>query len=627
MLETLRKRASGWVAKILIGLLVISFAVWGVADIFTGYRGDDVARVGETEITVEQYRSALQREIQQVSRQFGSYLTMDQARALGLDGRVLGRLMAEAALDDEARSRGLGLTDQVVAESIQADPSFRTPGGQFDRSYFEQVLRSAGYTEGLYVAEQRRRLLRQLIADAVGGAVKAPAVLERAVDRYRNERRSAEYLIVTPAMADPVSEPTEEELRTYFEENKPDFRAPEYRRIAVLHLAPEDLTAGIEVSDEEIRASYDRDPDRFGTPEVRTIERIVFPSRSAAEVALREIEAGRSFEEVAAEAGVSERDRVLGTLTRREVLDRGIADAAFSLDVDKVVVVDGTFGPALVRVTAIEKGDQPTFEELREAIRQEIALDRAASRLLDIYDAIEDDRAAGMTLSEIAQKHGLTYREFAAVDRQGMTPDGVLVELDDAQTVLAEVFRTDVGLEADPVKGALDDWTWFDVLEITPGRDRTFEEARAQVAEAWRRERTEAAVAAKAREIAERIRGGASLFDVAGEIGATPGLIGPITRAQIDEAFGPAAVQLLFTTPQGGVAETVSARSPSRVVFRVTAIDVPASAARDEALSANIANGISNDIIDQYLQQLETALGRSINQQALRLALGETDDF
>lgn len=628
MLEALRKRASGWVAKVLIGLLVISFAVWGVADIFTGYRGDDVARVGKTEITVEQYRAALQREIQQVSRQYGSYLTMDQARALGLDGRVLGRLMAEAALDDEARSRGLGLTDEVVADSIRSDPSFQAPGGQFDRSYFEQVLRSAGYSEGLYVAEQRRRLLRQMIADAVGGGVQAPSVLGRAVDRYRNERRSAEYLTVSPAMIDPIAEPTEEDLRNFFEENKPDFRAPEYRRVALLHAAPADLASAIEISEEDIRANFDRDPDRFGAPEVRTIERIVFPSRSAAEEARRAIDEGRGFEEIAADAGVSEQDRVLGALSRREVLDRGIAEAAFSLEVDTISqVVDGTFGPALVRVTSIEEGDQPTFEELRDAIRQEIALDRASDRMLDIYDAIEDDRAAGMTLSEIAQKHGLTYLEFAAVDRQGLTPEGDQVELDDAETVLAEAFRADVGVEADPVEGTFGDWTWFDVLEIIPGRERSFEEARTEVADAWRQDRTEAAVAAKAREIAERIRGGASFFDVAGDIGATPGLVGPINRSQIDGTFGTSAVQLLFTTSQGQVAETVSARSPSRVVFRVTAIDVPTSTGQDEALAANIANGISNDIIDQYLQQLEASLGRSVNQQALRLALGETDEF
>lgn len=628
MLDALRKRASGWVAKILIGLLVISFAVWGVADIFTGYRGDDVARVGKTEITVEQYRSALQREIQMVSRQFGSYLTMDQARALGLDGRVLGRLMAEAALDDEARTRGLGLTDRVVAESIRSDPSFQAPGGQFDRSYFEQVLRSAGYTEQLYVAEQRRGLLRQMIADAVGGAVQAPKVLEQAVDRYRNETRSAEYIVVRAGMIDPTPEATEEDLRSFYEENRSDFRAPEYRKVALLTAEPQELAETMEVSEEEIRAAYDRDPDRFGTPEVRAIERIPFDSRAAAEAARQAIEEGKPFEDIASENGVSEEDRRLGELTRSEILDRAIAEAAFALESGVVSdVVDGAFGPVLVRVTAITEGDEPTFDELRDIIRQEVALDRARGRAFDFYDAVEDERAAGLTLSEIATQHGLTYFEIEAIDRQGDGPDGEpIAELPDAENLLTEIFRGDVGIEADALELPLDGWVWFDLLEITPSRERSFEEAREDVAAAWRADRTAAAIADRAREIAEKIRGGASFFDVAAEFGATASLVGPIRRSGGDGAFAGAAVQLMFTTPEGGVAETVAAQEPDRIVFRVTDITVPTFTSEGaQAFAPEIASGISNDLLDQYLQQLETALGRSINQQALRLALGETD--
>ena len=627
MLEALRKSATGWVAKLLIGLLVLSFAVWGVADIFTGYRGDDVAIVGETPVTIQEYRVSLQQEIQQVSRQVGSYLTMDQARSLGLDRRVLGRMMAEAALNDEARNLGLGVTDAVIAESIRQDPSFQAPGGQFDQGYFQQVIRASGYSEAGYVAQQRNNLTRQMIAEAVGGGIEAPEVLEKAIDRYRNETRSAEYIVIGSEMIDPIAEPTEEELRTYFDENTAEFRAPEYRKVAVLAASPAELAPTIEVSEDELRASYDADPNRFGAPERRTIERIVFDDLAAAEQARAEIEGGKSFEDVANDIGLTEDDRKLGTLTKDGILDPAIGVAAFDLAVGDVSQpVQGTFGPVLVRVTEIVPGINRTFEEVRDEIRIDLATKKAADSILDTYDAVEDDRAAGMTLAEIAQKQGLSYREIEALDNQGNAPDETSVSgLPEAPGFLSEVFATDVGVEADPLQTRGDGWAWLDVLDITGSRERTFEEARDKVADAWRAEQTRDAIEAKAKDVAEKLRGGTTFFEMAEELGTTSGLAGPIKRGSTDGPFGAPAVQLLFTTAEGNVTWTSAATAPRRVVFRVTDIEVPQfQPGQADEYAAEVVNGISNDILGQYLQELEGRIGSTVNQQALFLALGET---
>lgn len=627
MLEALRKSATGWVAKLLIGLLVLSFAVWGVADIFTGYRGDDVAIVGETPVTIQEYQASLQQEIQQVSRQVGSYLTMDQARSLGIDRRVLGRMMAEAALNDEARNLGLGITDAVIADSIRQDPSFQAPGGQFDQSYFQQVIRASGYSEAGYVAQQRNNLTRQMIAEAVGGGMEAPEVLEKAIDRYRNETRSAEYIVVTSAMIDPIAEPTEEELRTYYDENKAEFRAPEFRKVAVLAASPAELAPTIEVSEDELKASYDADPDRFGAPERRTIERIVFDDLAAAEQARAEIEGGKSFEDAANDIGLTEDDRKLGTLTKDGILDPAIGTAAFDLAVGDVSQpVQGTFGPVLVRVTEIVPGVNRTFEEVRDEIRIDLATKKASDSILDTYDAVEDDRAAGMTLAEIAQKQGLSYREIEALDNQGNAPDESSVSgLPEAPGFLSEVFATDVGVEADPLQTRGDGWAWLDVLDITASRERTFEEAREKVAEVWRAEQTRDAIAAKAKDVADKLRGGRSFFEMAEELGTTSGLAGPIKRGSTDGPFGASAVQLLFTTAEDSVTSTSAATAPRRVVFRVTDIEVPQfQPGQADEYAAEIVNGMSNDILGQYLQELEGRIGSTINQQALRLALGES---
>ena len=487
MLDALRKSVGSWVAKVFIGLLVLSFAVWGIADIFSGYRGTEVARVGETEIPVEVYRNELQREIQQVSQRVGTYLTLEQARSFGLDGRVLGRLIAEASLDEEARRRGLGMSDAVVADSIRQDPSFQAPGGQFDRPYFEQFLRATGMSEATFVEQQRRRVLRQVVADAVGGGAPSPNVIAEAVHRYTNEERSAEYVRLTAAALDEAPEPTEEELRSYFDENSDQFRAPELRRVAFIELDPETLSEDIEVTEADARAWFESRSGQFTRAERRTIEQIPFPSIEAAQDARAAIEGGATFEEIAEEQGVSEEDRTLGTLARDDVVDAQIAEAAFALEEGAVSEpVEGMFASVLLRVTSIEAGDEQSFESAADEARRQVALDRAGGEIFDLYNMVEDDRAGGLTLAEIAERRSLPYRTIDSLDQQGRDADGVPVaDLPAPNELIQQVFGIEVGDEADAIQIGSEGYLFVELLDVTPARERTFEEARDDVREAW----------------------------------------------------------------------------------------------------------------------------------------------
>src|SRR5262245_576400 len=178
MLRGLRKASSNWIGKTImaavVGFLVISFAIWGIGDIFRGATRSAVATIGSTEITGEQFRQLFNDRLQQLSRQVNRPVTPAQARALGFDQRLLAQLISEAALDDRARALGLGVSDAEVARHIRQDPSFQGITGQFDRSRFEQMIRNAGFTEQRFVAEQRKVSLRRQLADAITGNTAAP---------------------------------------------------------------------------------------------------------------------------------------------------------------------------------------------------------------------------------------------------------------------------------------------------------------------------------------------------------------------------------------------------------------------------------------------------------------------
>src|SRR6202030_3117341 len=244
MLRGMRKASSNWLGKIVMatvmGILIVSFGIWGIADIFRGFGQSTLAKVGRTEISAEQFRQIFTERLQQIGRQFGRPLTMEQARTLGFDRQVLQQTIAEAALDEEARRLGLGQSDQETLQMIFSDPSFKGVNGAFDPLRFQNVIRQLGFSEQRFIAEQRRIALRRQIAGTIAAGLEPSKVLLDALARFQSEQRSIEYIKLGAAQAGTIDPPSPEALAAYFEDHKALFRAPEYRKISFVAITPEE---------------------------------------------------------------------------------------------------------------------------------------------------------------------------------------------------------------------------------------------------------------------------------------------------------------------------------------------------------------------------------------------------
>src|ERR1700686_3444818 len=285
MLRGMRKASSNWLGKIIMavvmGVLILSFAVWGIADIFRGFGQSTLAKIGHTEISTEQFRQLYTDKLQQIGRP----LTADQARAFGLDRQVLQQTIAEAALDEEARRLGLGQSDAETMRMIFSDPSFKGLGGNFDPARFQATIRQFGFSEQRDIAAQRRVSLRRQIPGTISAGLEPPKVLIEALSRFQNEQRSIEYVKLDAAQAGPIDPPSPETLAAYFDDHKTQFRAPEYRKISFVAITPEDVGKWATVSDEDAKKIFEERRDKFGTPELRQVSQIVFPNAEEAAAA------------------------------------------------------------------------------------------------------------------------------------------------------------------------------------------------------------------------------------------------------------------------------------------------------------------------------------------------------
>src|SRR5664280_2311283 len=296
MLRGMRKASSNWLGKtimaVVMGVLIISFGVWGIADIFRGFGQSTLAKVGHIEISTEQFRQLYTDRLQQIGRQFGRPLTMDQARAFGIDRQVLQQTIAEAALDEEARRLGLGQSDAETMRVVFNDPNFKGVNGNFDPQRFQAMIRQFGFTEQRYIADQRKVSLRRQIAGTISAALEPSKATIEALSRFQNEQRGIEYVKLDAAQAGTIDPPSPEALAAYFDDHKAQFRAPEYRKIAFVAITPEEIGKWSEVSDDDAKKLFEQRRDRLGTPEKREVSQIVFPSAEEAAAARSRITAG-----------------------------------------------------------------------------------------------------------------------------------------------------------------------------------------------------------------------------------------------------------------------------------------------------------------------------------------------
>jgi len=636
MLDGIRKATANWLGKlvmaVVVGFLIISFGIWGIGDIFRIYGRTTVAKVGSTEIGVEQFSHMYNERLRVLGQQLKRPITPDMARALGIDRRLLAEVISEAALDERARQLRLNLSDDEIARQITNDPNFRGPTGQFDRFLFEAKIRNAGYSEPRFAAEQRKVLLRREIAMTVSGPDTAPTTFADAMNRFQNEERAIEYVVLEPSAAGDIPAPDPEVLAKYFEERKARFRAPEYRKMVLLPISVDELARGIEVSDDDARRVYDDHPERFGSAERREIKQIVFQKADDARAAADRIAAGGAFAAVAAEFGKKDQDIVdLGLVTKAAVFDRAIADAAFALpEGGTSAPIAGRFGTSLVLVAKIEPGHSKSFEEVAPQIKKEIALERAKPKLLDTHDKIEDERASGMRIEEVARKLGLTSRTIEAVDRSGRGPDGKpIADLPAGTDVISAGFSTDVNVEADPVQLPSGGFVWYDVVAITPARERTLDEVKDKVEAQWHDEEVARRVSAKAAEMVDKLKSEASFPDVAAAAGVAVQPLWSLKRGHASGAIPAQAVDAVFRTAKGAPGSAEGNDPTQRIVFRVTDIKEPTfdpASAEGKQLVETLRRTLSDDLYGQYLAWLQADLGTRVNEDQLRRAVGGGGD-
>lgn len=626
MLELLRKAAKTVVAKALFILLIASFGIWGAAQRMEHGNSRTVLTVGDQQIDVPEFALAYQRQVANLSRQLGAQLTTEQAKAFGVEQQVYAELSAGAALDQMAHDMKLGLSQDRLARLISEDPAFKDVAGNFDRKLFDSRLHNAGLRPDDYIQERSKVAVRSQIVDAVSDGFTPSKTLVDALTLYRDESRSIDYLLLSNANIDPIKAPSDDVLAKWFDGVKERYKAPEYRKFTYVPLTLEDVADPASVTEDAVKAEFEKRKESFKTPESRTIEQLTFTSKELADAALAALKSGTSFDQLVKDQGKAETDVLLGEFTKDKVPDQAVADAAFAVTKDggTTGVVEGSFGPVILRITNIKAESARDYNSVKDELRKELALVAAADEVLNVHDRFEDLRASGKTSAQVGADLKLKPVTIEAVDASGLDPAGNPVkDLPEAKKLLDAVFKTEQGMETTPVATADDGYVWFDLVDVKPAHERPLAEVKDKAVADWTAEQQAAALAAKTKELADQVKGGKPLADIAAALGLQVETKSGLRRGAEDPVLGRGAIAAAFSGPVDTVAHDLSADGSGQILMKVTAVDEtpeadPLTPQQDVTGLAKVAG---DDILDQMVSRLQTEYVVTVNQALAQQAM------
>ncbi len=610
MMQAIRGKAGSIVIKVLFGMLIVSFALWGV---YTKSEHPNtpetvVATVGERSIRMEEVQRELQPIMERLRVQFGGSVDQQQLKQLGVVDSVLNQLIDRALLDQEARRLGLEVSDDVIRNAIYENPSFRGADGRFDRQLFAQVLMMNRLSEDQLVARLRYDIPRADLLQAVTAGVAATRPVADVLYRYRNEKRVADIVPFPVAAISDIGQPTEEELTKFYEANLELFRAPEYRGFTLASLSPSEVPPAAAISEDKLRAEFEQRKEEFETPEQRQIQQILAPSEEKAKEAEAALTAGKEWKEVATSVGQDPETIDLGLLNRKEI-PHELGDVAFELPLDTPSApIKTPLGWHILRVVKIEPAASQTFEQAKAALEAEMKLQDAADRVAKVGNQADDALAGGGPIAEVAQKFGLKLTTVDAVDENGNDPDGKPVKLPFASAeILKTVFATsrgDTSRITDTQDGAI---YAVQIDKVVPPQPRPLVDIKDKAIAAWQAEQKQERAKKDSEALAAAIKPEMPLAKAAGDKGLTLLAAVPLSRRQQQgQPVPPVVVAKLFAAKPDAI--ITASDATGAYVAQLKEIQAPDEV--PDAAAASLQQQLSGELKRDLAGEFTAALRR-----------------
>jgi peptidyl-prolyl cis-trans isomerase D len=618
MAQSIGGKIRGAFVAILVGLLVLAFAVWGVNDIFVPGVRNAVISVGDASVPTRDFNRDLQTRLREIATQRGEGLTNEEAYQQGIHQELLAQYQVTLAVEKDSQDLGVGVNRADAKAYIESIPAFQSNvTGQFSRERLEQALGGLrnGYSVKKFEEDTLRDLRRIQTVEAIVGGIQAPSGYAKRQFDFLSEQRKATVLTLNKDAVPTPETPEDDVLQAYLDANAVRYTAPEYRQVTMIRLEPSGFLPDVagEITEEDVQNEFDARIARgdIGTKASRDVVVITASDEATAKAAATRLNAGEAPESVATALGLLAPDR-FDAIQENQLLDSVTDATAFSLSEGEAKASENSLGSwEAVFVSNVTAATTPRFASVEAQIRREIGLDRAKGKIFEISDSLDERLLNGETLETIAEALNLPMESYDHIDRVGKTRDGLVMNgsanipgIAQDDELLRLIFTEDIGFDTDIYPTAQEGYVSFRVTDVIDSTIRPLSDVRDNVLAAWKNEQIQTALNARGLEIIQEVRDGRSLEDIAEELGSAADLQDRgISRAQPPRDIAGQVVVDLLKANVGDLARGSGGQPLTYTIARLDGITPNSDGLAGEILDVvqrNIGSEISGDIQNAY---------------------------
>lgn len=626
MLRFLQALNGSFVVKFLLVLIGLSFIGWEFGTGFTRAPGGTVLTVNDQELNTRAFQRDVESRLSQVREQMGdAYSPELLARFNVIDSLLQGKI-TELLLLDFARGQNLSVAPEALAKAISEIPAFQDGLGGFSTAQYKIALQNAGFTVPQFEQAMAGDMVIQQVRSPFENITFTNTEEAERLARVISESRTVRVLRVIKEDVPAPSEPSQQDLRTIYEDMQSVLKTPERRTFKLLDFQMADFIPQVAVTDEEIKNYYQEYRDTFGEPEGRGVKHILVKDIETAQEVLDKLEAGTPFANVAEEYSkdsmTAEKGGDLGVIYPGDMLP-AFDDAAFALEVGTISApVQTPFGVHIIKVTEIVSGDRKSLADVKDEIRRLLRQEKALNLKYDTVEEADEMLAAGASIEDVARTLEVSYETFT-VNANGMTPEGTPALIPGgAENILDQVFTMDENIPSTPIDMGQYAQGFVEVTEIIPARQQEFDEVQEELKQAYEKEMYERAILAKATKILTARLQGQNFEALAKEykLEAPIQTFVDITRGEKAKTplINEAVQQELVSMSAGDVMEQVIPTKMGAAVYEVTAVEPGAPSEEDIAKAQTVlSQNLAGDLFQQFITHLQNEAKIEINQDQL----------
>ena len=579
MMAAFRAFAKSMAARVLFGLLAVSFIVWGANSrgAFHMQLSDSVVRAGSREIRSADFKKRFTQQLQQFQQQTGQAVTVDQAVQQGVVQQALEDMASEEAILEAIRRSGIQASDQLVLEQVRKIPAFFNPvTGAFDEEAYERLLGSRDLTPLQFQQDLRDQISMVHFTSALAAGLKAPATYAVLFASLDQQSRAADYFMLDPRTLPVPAKPTDAQLTQFIKTHARPL--PEMRQITLVRISAQAIAGGLHPSEADVQKMFDVAKARLSVPERRSFVQILAKDAAQAQAIATRLAKGEDASAIASSYGgkpISYADVPAVTVS-----DQGVAKAVFALQPGQVSApIQGQFGLSVAKLINVTPSKPATLESARPQIEKELNDKAAKDVAYDQSEKYSDAHNKGQNMDAAVKVSGAKIFPIPVpITADGKLPNGQPLPSVN-EKMLKDAFSLPQGGETDISDLGAGEYYAIRVDKVMPSHVPTLEEVRGEATRDYMLGQLVDNIRAKGDALLQRVKKGEALGAVAASAGAKVQHL-ELNRAnagQQQQVLGPQFLSGLFTAKAGDIF-AAAAPNYGYAVIKVTSVKTGAVA-------------------------------------------------